>query len=348
MRRMIGRPARALLPLALGGCAFALGADRVAGFALAILAAQLFSLCAGAALYAASGAVVSEARLRGNFILAAALGFIGAIAATAFFYYIPLPIRHLGAVDPFTARAGGCVMLAALFADRLYTMPDRLSAPMCDAITATLVAAGLVASRGDSRILFFFSLAAMLACAVAAIGIGGAARARPGFAMFREIPRAMLRTWLAPALLMLLFALTGEVACFAGWAILAWADAPARRNREESGAVVMLTTACAALAAAAAALFPDHALRALLPMLFACGAAALAYATLDARAQLALLVYCAASVTAHNGGSFVDQLAPYLAPALALIALLLLIPDAASALRLYRARRKARKRRKQA
>ena len=167
MRRMIGRPARALLPLALGACALAGDAERAAALAVAIVTARLCSLCAGAAFYAASGGIVSEARLRGNYLLALLLGALGAAGAVFACGRLGIP-----GVGFYLSLAGAAIMLSELLSERLYALTDKLSGPLCDTIVAALAGVGVVASRGEDRILFYYALGALGACLVACLGIG--------------------------------------------------------------------------------------------------------------------------------------------------------------------------------
>lgn len=328
MRRSIGRPARALLPLILGALCLGPHGPRAAALALSILSAQLFSLGAAAAFQAAAGKIVREARLRGNFLAAIFLALLGGAASAWALFSLKLP-----GIGLWMALSGGLIMLTELFSNRLYALTDKLSAPFCDGLTAALTAAGLAASRGDEGILFFFTLAALLACAAAAFGIGGIASPRPGLQVIAEIPRALLRAWVPNALLVGFFvagrgALPSAFAAL-GWALLSWAYAPARRAEGESRPTTILTS----LAASAAALlplvcpavqsFPTPQL--LLPLLAACLLTALLHARLSPRGFLALLAY---------------TLAFAMVPPAALIAALLIVPDILMSLRLALAKRR--------
>jgi hypothetical protein len=360
MKKSIGRPARALLPLALGALVHTGDGARAAALAFSILAAQLFSLGAGAAFQAASGKLVSEARLRGNFLTSLILALAGG-GLTAW----ALPKLHplwLGfpEVSLWMALSGAMVMLTELFSNRLYALTDKLSAPFCDALTAALVAAGLISSRGDDQILFWFTLAALAASLVVGFGIGGFARLRLGARVLAEVPRSLVRAWL-PAAAFVGFLLIGRdlpLGAFAaaGWALFSWAYAPNRRTEEESGPVTILTTLAASAAVLVALARPVlwglSAMALFLPVYFACLATAYLTSTPGARAALSLLSYTLA--TAAMGWHLTDALffgvphiLPYLAAGAAALAVSLVVPDVASALRLARARLKFRGRKAQ-
>lgn len=351
MRRSIGRPARALLPLALGALVLTGDGARAAALALSILAARLFSLGAEAAFQAATGKLVSEARLRGNFLTALLLALAGGAVSVWVLLRLNALVPDLPEIGLWMALSGATIMLAELFSARLYALTDRLSAPLCDALVSLFAAAGLVASRGDDRILFFFMLAALIACLVAVLGIGGVARPRPGARVLAEIPRALARSWVPAAVLVafLAFVPAGPVGALsaAGWGLFSWAYAPARRTEDESGPVVVLTTLFAAASVCVALLLPGAWAFSFLPVLAACLLTAFGAAELGARAEFALLAYtCAAAAAGWPRFAGVPDglsgILPFVAAGAALIAVLLVAPDILSGLRLARARRRRR------
>lgn len=351
MRKMIGRPARALLPVALGACALLGHGERAAALALAIIIARLCSLGAGSAFYAASGTIVSESRLRGNFMLALIMGLLGAAGAYFLCMHLKFPKMDFYGIDPFLALAGSAIMLSELFSERLYALTDKLSGPLCDAITAALLLVGMVASRGDNRILFYFMLAALGACGIACFGICGFRRIQVGAAVLREMPRALIRSWLTPALLagcMMLFPSFAVAPCAAGWAVFAWADAPAKRGEGESGAVDLLTMVPLALLICAAAIYPTEArelfIMALIPIYISCALTALFSSAHGARAQYALLFNTLAyALLACRAGNRLPQIVLWLVYPLAALAIGLLIPDVREGARRSRLRRRLRR-----
>ncbi len=351
MRRSIGRPARALLPLALGALVLTGDGARAAALALSILAARLFSLGAEAAFQAATGKLVNEARLRGNFLTALLLALAGGAVSVWVLLRLNGAKLDLPEIGGWMALSGAAIMLAELFSARLYALTDKLSAPLCDALVALLTAAGLVTSRGDDRILFFSVLAALMACLVAVLGIGGVAHPRPGARVLAEIPRALVRSWVPAAVMVafLAFVPAGPVGALsaAGWGLFSWAYAPARRTGDESGPVVVLTTLFAAASVGAAFLLPGAWAFSFLPVLAACLLTAFGTAELGARAELGLLAYTFAAAAAgwRLLAGFPESLLrilPFAAALAALIAAALVVPDILSGLRLARARRRRR------
>ncbi len=353
MRRSIGRPARALLPLALGALVIAGDGARAAALALSILAARLFSLGAEAAFQAASGKVVSEARLRGNFLTALILALFGGAVSAWFLPGLGARSIDLPDVSLWMALSGAMVMLTELVSGRLYALTDKMSAPLCDALVAVLVAAGLVASRGNDRILFFFTLSALGACLIAGFGIGGVARPRLGLRVLAEVPRALARSWVPSTILVgfLILGRTGPLGAFsaAAWALFSWAYAPARRTEEESGPVSILTTLVAAAAVLVALLRPvlwgSETMALFIPVYAACLLTMYVTANPGPRAEFALLFYTLAIAAIGwqlIGSLFFDipHVLPYVAAAASLLAVGLVIPDILIALRLARMRRR--------
>lgn len=347
MRRSIGRPARALLPLALGALIIAGNGSRAAALGWSIIVARLFSLGVGPAFQAIGGKIVSEARLRGNFFTATIVALGGGSAAVYVLTHVSIPLFHISPISLWMALSGTMVMLTELFSERLYALTDKLSAPFCDAITIVLVTTGLVSSRGDDQILFWFALAAFCACLVAAFGIGGIRHMWPGLQIFRAIPRGLVCAWLPAALLvgMLIVGQNLLLGAFAaaGWALFSWAYAPVKRTETESGPVRILTTLGASVAVLvmfvhqSVAGKPSVAL--FLPIFFACLMTAYITATLGKRGEFALLFYtlATAAYSWHVLGLLLGDIAyvlPYLAAGFATLAIALILPDVATALRI--------------
>ncbi len=355
MRSTIGRPARALLPLALGALIYLGDGTRVAGFALSLLVARLFSLGAAAAFQSASGRVIREARLRGNFLIALALALVGGAVAIWVLAFLKLPFG-LANIDRRIALSGAIIMLTELFSNRLYALTDQLSAPLCDALVAMLVATGFIASRGDNQILLFFSLASLGVCLITALSIGGIAHPRFGTQVLQEIPRALVRVWL-PAAILVGFLLIGRnvpMGAFAaaGLALFSWAYAPARRTKDESVPVVALASFASAgavlVALAQPTLWSLDSMTLFLPLYFACLLTICYTTTPGVRGAFSLL--CCTVATAAMGWRLSGAMffgaagaLPYLAAASAMLAILLLIPDLKQAA--HRSRLMRRKRR---
>jgi len=242
MNRILGRPGRLLLPLAIAAC-HALGCEKAAGLMLAIIASRLLSLCAGAALRRASTRVVSGARLTGNYYLALIMSVIGG--------GVTCLLAGKTGYGMETALAGALINLAQTASDGLYAIPDSISGNACDALIALFAAAGLMVS-GDNNLLL---ICACGICLIAAVVLSLALRRRRGFSLgfqvIKSSPMALLRVGLPIAASSVLadYTGTGNAAIF--WAVFEAMEAPIRRNETEAH---WLNIVCALTGTAGAAL----------------------------------------------------------------------------------------------
>lgn len=251
MTRMLSRPSRAALPMALAVCALFMPgtAQRALNLAAAVLLARGCSLCAGGALRAAAGTVVNDSRLRGNFLTAIIMAVFGGAASVALCAGGAAYFRDIGAG---TALAGALINLAQLFCDRLWSSGDRVSPPMYDGVTAALAAVGLLISGRDSWLLPVLAGLPALAGAILMVGLRRGVSVKSGFKALACAPGALLRGWIFPALIAGgAVYLRWDAAAISGalvtLGLMECCETPFRRTSDESSAV---TVVCALLCAA--------------------------------------------------------------------------------------------------
>lgn len=255
MKRLIGRPGRFFLPLALGLCA-AFGIDRAAGLMAAILAARLCSLCAGSALRGASSRVVNGLRLTGNYYLAVALG-LGGWGVSMILWLLPAS-PFFGIIGADVAMAGGLIMLSQLAADGLYTLPDALSGGACDGIIALFSATGLIVSEENSALLVSATGICALTAGALSLALRKRLRFRSGYGTLISIPGALLRTGIPYGALMMLLIIWPKwawVYCIF-WGFYEAMEAPIRRAADDCRYLHILCALLTAFAAVTAALVP--------------------------------------------------------------------------------------------
>lgn len=366
MRQIISRPARALLPVSLALCAALLpgGTERALMFMAALLTARGLSLCAGGALRAAAGAVVRASRLRGNLITAAAMAAFGGIAAIALCL---TDIPYFRDIGIFTAVSGAFVNMSQVFADRMYASEDRPSAIVYDIITAALAAVGLIISAADKWLMPVLTGAGMLAGILLLAGLKNSSSVQKGFRVFRYAPAALLRGWVAPAVIAAWALVSAEsetdiAALLLGIAILEWCEPVFRRSRDESAACSVALGGIPAIwliFCTAAALFegnmPEWYSRApiittvLVEAIPAACALAMAFGVAADVLHISVAVMQVLSLAALESGMFglePGMIGMYIALGLCVAAVLLTIPDMAALRRAARARRIQKKRRR--
>jgi len=346
MNRIISRPARGLLSLALAVCTvFIPGAgERALRLMAAVLLARLLSLCAGSAFRAAAGSVINSARLRGNFLTALICTIAGGLLTTVLCTITG--IHFLSGIGIYTAAAGALINIAQLCCDRLYAAFDNFSPPLYDIIIAALAAAALLISASDAWLLPACVLPAAAAGGILLAGLRSGSAIKPGFATLKYAPLALLSGGIFQCL-PVAFAIyfnadvCGIAITLAAVALIDLCESPFRRIRDESSTV----TLCIAISAIASALcarfitvLPNNYMS---NFIAACLAVLLTGTILDLRhifIMAAILVLSA--VTAHPSGA--PGLICMIAASAALIALC--IPDAQSMQRIARARRLQRRR----
>lgn len=251
MTRMLSRPSRAALPVALAACALLMPgtAQRALYLAAAVLLARGCSLCAGGALRAAAGTVINASRLRGNFLTAIITAVLGGAASVALCVGGAAYLRDIGGG---AALAGALINLAQLFCDRLWASGDRVSPPMYDAVTAALTTVGLLISGRDCWLLPTLAGLPALVGGILVFGLRRGVSVKPGFQTLACAPGALLRGWAFPALLIggaayLHWDDTAVAGALMALGLLECCETPFRRSADESGGV---TVVCALICAA--------------------------------------------------------------------------------------------------
>ena len=251
MKRMLGRPGRLLLPMALAVCAAFSDAEKAAWLATAIICTRFYSLCAGAALRKAATRIVSASRLNGNYYLALVLGLWS--AGFAFFILTPegSDIMKIG-------LAGGLITTAQIASEGLYSIPDPISGLACDALIALYAAAGLMISKGNHMLL----IASCGVCLVAAVALSIALRKKPGFTpgmqVIKSAPMAFLKTGIPVICIGMAFSGAHPAAVLAAWAVFEAMETPIRRNAQESHWLNIVCVLTGISGAAAAVFFHEY------------------------------------------------------------------------------------------
>lgn len=366
MRQMISRPARALLPVSLALCAVLLpgGAERALMLTAALLAARGLSLCAGGALRAAAGAVVRASRLRGNLLTAAVMAAFGGLAAIV----ISLTdIPYFKDIGVFTAISGAFVNMSQVFADRMYASEDRPSAAVYDIVIAALASVGLIISAADKWLMPVLTGAGMLAGILLLAGLKNSSTVQKGFRVLKYAPAALLRGWVAPAIIAA-WALvsvrfeTDIAALLLGIAILEWCEPVFRRSRDESAACSVALSSISAIwliFCTAAALFegnmPEWYSRApliridFIEAIPACCSLAMIFGAAADIRHITVAALPALSLIVLESGIFgiaLGMIGLYISLGLCIAAVLLTLPDMAALRRAARARRIQKKRRR--
>lgn len=255
-KRLISRPARAFFPALTAVYAALFPANAGAALELwaAVLLARACSLCAGAALRRASGAVINDARLRGNFLTAFLLMLAGGAGAVLLSMNF-LPIAF------WTACAGALINGAQLCCDRLYASPDAFSPGLYDALIALMAVSGLMMSGSGGLLLPLLCLPAALAGCMLLFGMRRGMKLRPGFRVLACAPAAILKNWLFPAAITAgaIFAEADPMltaAALIGCAVLEWLEPNFRRAEGESSAATIAACLTAIVALGPAAAFP--------------------------------------------------------------------------------------------
>ena len=150
-------------------------------------------------------------------------------------------IPYFEDIGVFTAISGACVNMAQVFADRMYASEDRPSAVMYDVIIAALTAVGLIISAQDKWLFPVLTGAGLIAGILLLAGLKNGSTIQKGFGIMRYTPAALMRGWLAPAMvaiwaLVSMNAKTDIAAAFLGIAILEWCEPVYRRAQDESAA----------------------------------------------------------------------------------------------------------------
>lgn len=316
-------------------------------------------------------------------------------AALAVFTYLLISVASLGAADAFRCAAGkqlstrkvmGSLILALLLvalgtAGAIYALPDAMLMILCGGLLAAVrCTEELFASQGDltsARVtdaLSFIALSAALLipgdtplyCCIAAGGtliVGGTIAA--GFsrrelpqlngAIFREIPFALLRTVLYPALfldavwMLKLDASDPAILCgfFAGLMLIELAKTAARRGKEESAGLKIGVSVGILLISLAVFALGCYWYGADLPMgvaalLLAAACALVMYAPVDWETIAAIVVMIAAVALTVIGispdsGSFPLEI--FIGPAAGIVLCLLMVRQWAQLFRQSRANR---------
>ena len=342
MRRMISRPARAVLPLAMAICAVLVpgAAQRALDFFAALMLARGLSLAAGGALRAAAGAVVRASRMRGNLLTAAVTAILGGAAAMIICMF---DIPYMGRRGLWVGFAGAAVNMSQVIADRMYASDDRNSAAAYDMVIAALTTVGLMVSGTDEWLMALLTLSTTAAGLLLLSGLKNGTTLQLGFQVLKFSPLALFRGWLFPAFLTAGSVIVAELetdisAMFIAIAILEFCEPVYRRSDDESHACsvwlpaieLVAAAVCAALWYSEACL-PEWYSRAPIFSLYlaeviplACIGAMLTGVHLNARRIFAVILMTI--------------------PALALVSILLAIPDMKALRRMARARRIQRSR----
>ena len=306
-RHIISRPARALLPAALAVCSLFIPVISRLSLRLmmAILMSRLFSLASGAAFRITAGSVVNDARLRGNFITAlisAAVG--GAISVTVCL----LPIPYISCIGMWMAITGALINIAQLCCDRFYAAFDSFSPSLFDIIIAALTIAGLLMSEGVAWLLPGCVLAAVVAGFMLVIGLRSGSGIKPGFAIIKNSPIAILNSVLFQGTIVVLSQFLGVSAIgttitLAAVALLELCESPFRRNLAESSPVTIAISLCAIGTALCAQYINDLPNNYMCNMLFACMGVLITGVHIDLRRILMLACICVMSIYAAYPGS---------------------------------------------
>ena len=240
MGRMISRPARAALPLAMAVCALLVpgAAQRALDFFAALMLARGLSLASGGALRAAAGAVVRASRMRGNLLTAAVMAILGGAAAMIICMF---DIPCLGRLGLWTGLAGAAVNMSQIISDRMYASDDRNSAAAYDIVIAALTTVGLMVSATDEWLMGVLTLSTTAAGLLLLSGLKSGTSMHPGFRVLKFSPLALFRGWIFPAFLTAGGVIAGELetdisAIFFAIAILEFCEPVYRRSEEESHA----------------------------------------------------------------------------------------------------------------
>ena len=191
MNKMISRPARGVLPIALAGCILFRPDFRDSALLLmaGVLLARLCSLCAGAAFRITSGEVVNTARLRGNLLTAFIMALIGG-AVSVVLRAVGVPF--LSVIPLQFAISGALINISQLCSDRLYAAYDNFSPHLYDIIIAAFAAAGMLISDGSVWAMPIVNLVASVAGIMLLFGLRGGIKVKPGFGILHSVPFAFL------------------------------------------------------------------------------------------------------------------------------------------------------------
>ena len=238
-KRRLVRPADALLPLGLLIAGLFPGRSPMAvSLAISLLAVRLAGLSSCTALRAAFATQPSIRKVCGSVRAALLLQALGALIVGVAAYAI-MGSGFFEEHYHWILASGLLLNLEHCFYEYLYATGDNRSASLCRAITAVLVAAGILMSRPDGSAWWLTGASGISALVAAVIGIliGGPLKDPPNRQVVRCAPRAMLYT-AAP----LLFAISPWKTqtftyAFAGWTLYELCKTPFRRSAMESRAM---------------------------------------------------------------------------------------------------------------
>ena len=363
-RRILCRPDRAAIPLALAIAASTGRSDASLAIFFWMALARIPTLCMGFALRRAAGTALTPHRLRRYWtfaLLITLLGgglllFVSAMsprAAAAF-------ASWSGAAPPKEiwplAGLGVVLALKDLFAEHLHGHGQAFSAALLEMIAALLLLAAIF--LGDARWWFGAGIVALLIAFATGTSIAGNPLAAPHAAPLREIPGAAARELLYPLIAFGLLAAFSRLAridgnsslpCAAlliGEAFFCGAQSTFRRSEEESAAVGWWFTLFAGALLIAAAILPALAGRRgeISGCAVLCAGGMLcALWTGTCLRRRALLSLALETVSAALAALFVGNIlgweATWLVPLLSLVAIALRLADARAIFLRARARR---------
>lgn len=349
MNRLLCRPSRAFLPLAISLCALTGDAERAAGLFLGWMLTRACSLSASSAFRTAASGIVNPARLQGCFLLSGGMTVLGGIISA-------LIGTKLLAVPCDLAIAGAAAELGILASERLSADRERSSSFGADLLLAILAAVGLLLSRsGGPAAPVCIGIGTLITLALCLSFFRKTAPAFYG-KLFLFLPRAFLRELLLPGALAVLCAVCPmRFSVFVPGTCAALFEGTRtvfRRSEGESAPSVLLMTAIPAAAIPLCTLLGlTCECAGLLPaaLLLTSGSFLMLFepVTLRTLLRVLFLLLCGFCGMAHEGSAFLSFLSPGTAAILtipfALCALATVFPEAKDGIRRFRAGKLRRK-----
>lgn len=346
MNKMISRPARGVLPLALTGCILfrPFFTDKALLLMAALLLARICSLCAGAAFRIASGSVVNTARLRGNLLTAFIMALVGGAVSVVL---CSVGIPYLSVISLPFALAGALINIAQLCSDRLYAAYDSFSPHVFDIIIAAFAAAGLLISEGSLWALPLTTAVTVIAGIMLLFGLRGGSRVKTGLNVLRSVPFAFLSDGLLPCLIVFFALCTGGAEdciaiTFTAVALLEICASPFLRGESERSPLTVFVALWAVATSLCVLFIPKLPLDYMCCLLFACIGVILTGMRIDLRRVFILTAMIAAGFfTVYP----LDMIGFYAMIACCIALIGLIIPDILAIHRTLRANRIKKRRR---